>query len=312
MRQYLFTQLGIAVPTLLVVVTLVFLLVRLVPGDPALVILGDRVTPDALARLRAELYLDRSLPEQYVLFLRDLLRGGLGTSILTGRPVIDELAGQAPATLQLAVSALIVGPIIGLTLGVFAAINRGRIADRLLIVLATLGVTVPGFWLGMLLILLFSAYLNWLPAIGVGEPTLIGQVRALIMPTIVLGFGLAGSLARITRSSMLEVLGDDYVRTARAKGLSEAVVLLRHTLRNAGLPIVTVLGLQFANLLSGAVLVETVFSRPGLGNLVVQAVNTRDYPVVQGSVIVFGIVFVLVNLLVDLGYGAFDPRIRYS
>jgi peptide/nickel transport system permease protein len=311
-QRYVVTQLSLFFPTVLGIVTLAFLLVRIVPGDPAAVMLGDTMTPESLAALRQQLKLDDPLPLQYLGFLADVVRGNLGNSLMTKRPVFAEIMVQMPATVQLAIASVIVGSLLGIPLGIIAAVKRGTFVDQASMIVALLGVTMPSFWLALLLLLLFAVYLGWLPAIGAGDGSFVGNLRALILPTITLAIGLAGLLARITRSAMLEVLGEDYVRTARAKGLASGVVLVRHAMRNAALPIVTVLGLQVGNLLAGTVLIETIFVRQGLGSLVVQAVFNRDYPMVQGCVIVLATMFVLLNLVVDLLYGLFDPRIRYS
>jgi peptide/nickel transport system permease protein len=296
---------GIAVA--LGVSVLTFALLHLLPGDPVLVMLGDSGhPPERIAELRAELGLDDPIALQYARYLGNLLRGDLGRSIRSNRPVFDEIREQAPNTLALTFAALGLAVILGIPLGALAAYHRGGLLDRASVTLALLGVSFPAFWLGMLLIFLFALSLGWLPAIGQGGP------ERLVLPALTLGVqGMAG-IALVTRAKTREVLGQQYLTTARAIGTPEWRLLLRHALKNAMIPVVTIVGLQFAALLSGSVIIENVFARQGIGRLVVDAILTRDVPVVQGVVIIASVAYVLVNLLVDLVCAALDPRIRYG
>lgn len=291
-----------------------FLLVYLVPGDPAMVMLGSDATPQQLQSLRAQMGLDRSLPEQFVLWLGQALRGNLGESFFLGRPVTQALMERLPATMQLAMLSLLFSLLIGIPAGIVAAVRQNSRWDQIVMVVAMGGISVPSFWLGLAMILLFSVQLGWLPSGGytpVWEE--FGQgLRTLILPAISLGFMQAALIARMTRSSMLEVLRQDYVRTATAKGLGWSRVTLRHALKNAMIPVITTVGTAFGVLLGGAVIVEIVFTYPGLGRLVVLAVQRRDYPLVQGALLLTSVIYVVVNLAVDLLYGVFDPRIKYE
>jgi peptide/nickel transport system permease protein len=291
-----------------------FLLVYLVPGDPAMVMLGSDATPQQHQSLRAQMGLDRSLPEQFVLWLGQALRGNLGESFFLGRPVTQALMERLPATMQLAMLSLLFSLLIGIPAGIVAAVRQNSRWDQIVMVVAMGGISVPSFWLGLAMILLFSVQLGWLPSGGytpVWEE--FGQgLRTLILPAISLGFMQAALIARMTRSSMLEVLRQDYVRTATAKGLGWSRVTLRHALKNAMIPVITTVGTAFGVLLGGAVIVEIVFTYPGLGRLVVLAVQRRDYPLVQGALLLTSVIYVVVNLAVDLLYGVFDPRIKYE
>lgn len=304
MGALLFARLGSALIVVLGVSTLVFLLLHLVPGDPVEVLLGERAQPADRAALRAALGLDRPLGEQYRTYLGQLARLDLGTSFADGRPVREILAERFPATLELTAAALALALLLALPLGVTAARYRGRALDAGAMGLSLAGLSIPNFWLGPLLIMWFSLWLGWTPVSG--RETL----ASLILPAITLGTGLAAVLARMVRASLLEVLGEDYVRTARAKGLSERAVLWRHALGNAWLPVLTLLGLQLGGLLGGAVITETVFAWPGLGRLLVESIQNRDYPVVQACVLAISLGYVLVNALTDLAYAWIDPRIR--
>lgn len=307
MLRYIGRRLAAAVPTLWAVTTVVFFLMRVLPGDPAEVLLAEAgASAEAIAALRTQMGLDQPLLVQYWRFLLQLGRGDLGRSLTTGRPVLRIIAEQLPATLELALSAMAVALIVGLGLGVAAALRRDSWVDRLCMVAAVAGSSLPVFWSGLLLILLFSITLRWLPASG------SGGFRYLLMPATVLGMATAGSIARQARSSVLEALNEEYVTVARAKGLRERAVVLRHVLRNALIPVVTVIGLRFAFLLGGAVVTETVFARRGLGRLVVDAILWKDFPVVQGVVLLVAGIYVLVNLVVDVSYALLDPRIRYE
>jgi len=285
------------------VCTLVFLLIHLVPGDPVEAMLGERAQAADRAALRAALGLDLPLWEQYQRYLVGLLHLDLGVSFLDQRPVVTILGERLPATLRLALAALGIAVVIALPLGVLAARWRGTAVDSAAMSLSLVGISVPNFWLGPLLILVFSLWLGWTPVSGDEAPT------SIVLPAITLGTALAAILARMVRASMLEVLGEDYVRTARAKGLGETAVLWRHALRNAWLPVLTVIGLQLGGLLAGAVITETVFAWPGIGSLLVDAIKARDFPVVQGCVLLISLAYVLVNTLTDLAYAWIDPRI---
>jgi peptide/nickel transport system permease protein len=297
-------RLLLLVPTVLGAVTLVFFLVHLIPGDPVELMLGETASRADLAQLRADLGLDRPLGEQYARFLGGCARGDLGRSFFYRRPVLGVIGGALPATLLLAAAALAVALLIALPAGVVAAVRRDRPVDRLAMLGSLLGVSMPNFWLGPMLIILFSFRLGWLPVSG-NE-----GAASLVLPAVTLGTALAAILARMTRASMLDVLGEDYLRTARAKGVRERAVIVRHGLRNALLPVVTIVGLQFGALLSGAVVTENVFAWPGIGTLLVQAITARDYPLVQGCVLVIALCYVAVNFLTDALYSLIDPRVR--
>ena len=314
MLSYVIRRLLGLIPVLILVAIAAFLLVYLVPGDPAMVMLGSDASPQQLQALRTQLGLDRSMPEQFVLWVGQVLRGNLGESFFLGRPVTQALLERLPATLQLAVLSLFFALLIGIPSGLLAAVRQNTWWDQIVMAVAIGGVSIPSFWLGLALILVFSVTLGWLPSGGY-EPLwedFWGGLRALILPSISLGVMQAALIARMTRSSMLEVLRQDYVRTARAKGLHHWTVIVRHALKNAMIPIITTTGTAFGVLLGGAVVVETVFTYPGLGRLVVLAVQRRDYPLVQGALLMISVIYVMVNLLVDMLYGAFDPRIKYE
>ena len=286
------------------VVCLVFLLLHLVPGDPVEVMLGESARPADREALRAALGLDRPLLSQLLHYLSGLLRFDLGTSLHSRQPISELLLERLPATLELAVAALLLAVVIALPLGIIAAIRQGKPADSGAMLFSLIGISIPNFWLGPLLILLFSLWLGWTPVSGSQAP------GSLILPAITLGTALAAILARMVRSSLLEVLNQDYIRTARAKGLGTPAIIWRHALRNAWLPVITLLGLQLGALLGGAVITETIFSWPGLGSLLVESIQKRDYPVVQGCVLFISLAYVLVNTLTDLIYTWIDPRIR--
>ena len=294
------------VPVLLGITVLVFLLNALALGDPARAALGQRAHPAALERLRRELALDKPLPAQYATWLTRLARGDLGQSFREERPVLDVVLERVPATARLAGAAMLLAVVAGVALGAMAAVRAGSGLDHALMAVAVLGISTPVFWLGMMLALLFAVTLGWLPVSGYGD----GALGNLVLPALTLGALHIGTVARMTRSSLLEVIGQDYVSTARAKGLPEPVVLLKHALRNALIPVVTVVGIGLADLLVGAPLTETVFAWPGVGRLLVAAVGQRDLPVVMGAVMLFALVYVAGNLVVDLVYLAIDPRTR--
>ena len=306
MLAFILRRLGATVPVLLVVSVLVFLMSHLTPGDPATIMLGENASAADVERLRHQLGLDRPLPVQYARYLAGVVRGDLGLSIRSGRPVALEIWDRFPPTLQLTLAAMAVATVAGVLLGALAATSRTGTADALLMGTSLLGVSMPSFWLGLLLILFFGLLLHWLPIAGEGD------WRALVLPAVTLGAQAAAVLARLTRASLLDVLPSDFVRTARAKGLAGVRVLFRHALRNALIPVVTVMGLQFGALLGGAVIVESVFARSGLGRFAVTAVQSRDFPVIQGIVLFAALVYALVNLSVDVAYLALDPRITYD
>jgi peptide/nickel transport system permease protein len=293
------------VPVLFGVTLAVFSMLFLVPGDPVKIMLAEFVTtPEQIAQMRAQLHLDEPVLKQYGRFVGNALRGDLGISIRSRRPVAAEITENIGSTGQLALASMLVAIGLGVPLGLLAALGRNSWLDVAAMVVALLGVAMPSFWLGLLLIFVFSLHLGWLPATGGGD------LLHLVMPSVALGMIAAAIIARLTRSSMLEVLGQDYVRTARAKGLGGWSVIGRHALRNALIPVVTVFGLQFGNLLAGAVIVETVFSRPGLGRLIVGGILAKDFPLVQGTVLFVAATYVLINVVVDVAYAYVDPRIR--
>jgi len=300
MRRLLLT-----VPVVVGVSILIFLIIRLIPGDPAIAIAGVHATNEYIEQIRKDLYLDRSLAVQYAIFVRNLARGDLGNSTMTRRPVVVELRERFPRTVELTLLAMLIASVVGISAGIISATRRYSIFDNISMLVALFGVAAPVFWLALMLQLLFAVHLGWLPATG------RGTFRHLILPAITLGLASAGLIARITRSSMLEVLRQDFITTARAKGLTEKVVVYKHAFKNALIPVVTIMGLQFGILLGGAVLTETVFAWPGVGRLLVDSILARDYPVVQGAVLVLAVTFVLINLIVDLIYAFLDPRISY-
>jgi ABC-type dipeptide/oligopeptide/nickel transport system permease component len=306
MLAYVARRLVQLVPVLLGISLLVFLLVHLVPGDPVRVMMQDVGSPEQIERVRGQLGLDRPIYVQYVTFVVRAARGDFGRSIHTRRPVAQEIALRFPYTLRMAVAATLVAVVAGIVLGAIAAMNHQSIFDYGTMTIALAGVSVPSFWFGLVLILIFSLYLRWLPPVGADT------ALHLVLPAITLGSSAAAIIARLTRSSMLEVLRQDYIRTARAKGLADRRLVYRHALKNAMIPVVSIVGLQFAGLLGGAVIVETVFGWPGIGRLAVEAIFTRDIPVIQAVVLVAAVMFVLVNLVVDVLYGVLDPRVRYS
>lgn len=315
MPRYIVTRLVILVPLLLGVTALTFLLVHLAPGDPISTQFGldpRGMDTETMDRLRDELGLNDPLPVQYWNYARNLLRGDMGNSISTRTPVSREILSRLPATIELAVAAIILVLLVSIPLGIVSAVKRGSILDTLAMGGALLGVSMPAFWFGIMLMLLLSLQLGWLPSGGRGDGTIAGGLKALIMPAFTLAVGMMGLVTRIMRSSMLEVLGQDYMRTASAKGLTPRLVVVRHGLRNALIPVLTIIGIQFAALLGGTIIVETIFAWPGIGRLAVNAIWRRDYPVIMGTVLVFSASFVLVNLLVDIMYTFIDPRIRYD
>jgi peptide/nickel transport system permease protein/oligopeptide transport system permease protein len=303
---FIIRRLMLSIPTLIGVMVVVFLLLYVAPGDPVQDMVGERADAETIARLRKELHLDEPLPKQFVLYAGGVLRGDHGNSYITQRPIIRDIKERFPKTLLLAGSAMFLASVLGITIGVLSARNPGGWFDRFGLGLAYLGISFPVYWVGLILILIFAVTLRWLPPSG------YGGIKYLILPALALGSRSIAFLARVTRSSMLEVLGGDFVRTARAKGLRERVVIARHALRNAMIPIITVLGLDFGYYLTGSILTETIFSWPGIGRYVVNAIARRDLPAINGTVLFLSIVFVLVNLITDLAYAKADPRVAYS
>lgn len=306
MGRFLIRRFLLMVPVLLGVVTLVFSLIHLVPGDPVQIMLGEGAQSNDVELLRQKLGLDRPILEQYTTYLKNLSRGDLGVSFRFGEPVEQIILTRYPATIELAILSLIVGLMIAVPAGISAATSPGKWLDRGITTLTLLGISLPNFALGPLVIILFSITLGWLPVSG------RAGVSSYVLPAMTLGFSLSAILTRMVRASMIEELQEDYVKTARAKGLPESKVLLKHALKNSLIPVVTVLGLQFGTLLAGAIITESIFSWPGLGRLTVQAINSRDYPLVQGCILMIALTYVLVNLLTDLTYGFLDPRIKYE
>ena len=305
MYGYIVRRLLLTAPVLFGVSVLIFAIIRLIPGDPAIAIAGVHASPEYIEQVRKDLHLDESLVVQYGIFVRNLIRGELGSSTMSRRPVAVELQERFPRTIELTLLAMLIAAVVGISAGIISATRRYSLFDNASMLVALFGVAAPVFWLALMLQLLFAVHLGWLPATG------RGTFRHLILPSFTLGMASAGLLARITRSSMLEVLRLDFITTARAKGLAEKVIIYKHALKNALIPVVTIMGLQFGILLGGAVLTETVFAWPGVGRLLVDSILARDYPVVQGAVMVLAVSFVLINLLVDLMYAFLDPRISY-
>ncbi len=313
MFQYTIQKLLSSIPILLGVTILVFLLVHLTPGDPARILAGPEAYEDDIEAIRERLGLNKPLHVQYWSFLSRAVRLDFGRSFRTNRPVMQDIRTRFPNTLQLAVVSVIWAVIVGVSIGVYAGIRPNSVGDGLSMGGALLGISAPGFWRGLLAMLVFSYWLGWLPASGMaGSLFTLEGLKRMIMPAFTLGTGTAAVMARMTRSSMLEVLGQDYIRTARSKGLGERTVIYRHALRNGMIPVTTLLGLEMGVLLGGAVITEQVFAWPGIGTLVINGINARDYPMVQACILLIALIFVLINLLVDLTYSLIDPRIRYN
>ena len=316
MKRYLARRLLLLVPVLAGVSVIIFMVLHLSPGDPVEIMLGSQATQEDRVRLRADLGLDQPLPVQYVTWLGHVVHGDLGRSLWMKRPVLGEVLLRFKATLVLTATALVLSTIVGLALGVASATRPHSLLDRLSAMASLFGASLPSFWLGIVLMVIFALHLGWLPASGMYAPYGGGDVRDLLahllLPALTLAAASVTIVARLTRATMLETLGQDYVRTARAKGVMERRVVLRHALKNALIPIVTVIGVQAGYLLGGAVLTETVFAWPGVGTLMVQGILARDFPLVQGCVLVVALSFVLINLAVDLLYAWLDPRIRYE
>lgn len=317
MQQYILRRLLLAIPTVFGAISLVFFSMQMAPGDPTSLFIPPDLPPaqtdELIERVNEKYGFDDPLYVQYVRYMKSLVQFDLGDSLREKTSVERDLRKRLPHTLRLGISAFVLSTIIGVTVGVLSAIRRGTVIDHTFMFLALLGVSMPSFWLALMLILLFSVRLPWLPPSGLGDdPYSWSGIKHTIMPVLVLSLASAGTLARYTRSSMLEVINNDYVRTARAKGVSNRVVIMRHALRNALIPIVTVSGLSFGFIFSGAVIIETVFAWPGIGRYLVDGVNGRDFPVVQAAVLVIAISFVVVNLLTDLLLVVIDPRIRFE
>jgi peptide/nickel transport system permease protein len=334
LTSYVIRRVLSLIPTLLGVSIIVFLFLRMIPGDPALALTGEHATEANVERIREEFGLNKPLHEQYLTYMGKVLRGDLGRSILSRRPIMDEIRVRFPATIELSVCALTVALVVGVPAGIISATRRNSIFDNIAMVGSLLGISMPIFWLGLMLNWFFAVQLGWLPSVtrldaGIelqritnllivdsiltgNAEALLNAIQHLILPAIALGTIPMAIIARMTRSAMLEVLEQDYVRTARAKGLRERVVIVRHALNNALLPVITIVGLQVGVLLSGAVLTETIFAWPGIGRWLYLSILSRDYPIVQGMALFITVLFLVVNLLVDISYALVDPRIRYE
>ena len=314
MLRYLVTRLLWALPTLLAVLTLVFVLVRVVPGDPALVVLGDQATPEALRELRAKIGLDKPIWRQYAAFMGEVLQGDLGRSLITNRPIVADVAAVLPFTIELTVAALAIGVVVGVPFGVVAARRRDGFGDWVARIVSLAGLSFPAFVSGILMLLVFAIHFHWLPVISRGWPLTdpVERLRSLALPALNLGLIMVAYVTRVTRSGMLKAMSEDYVRTARAKGVPARLVVWRHAFRNVLIPIVTVIGLYFGVLIGNSVLTEIVFNRPGLGKLIVGALEKRDYTMLQGLMVIYCFLIVVVNLLTDVTYGLIDPRVKQA
>jgi len=306
MRQYTIRRFLELIPVILSVTVIVFLLLHLIPGDPAEILAGEEATIEDIRAIRSQLGLDKPLIVQYITYMKNAFRGDLGRSMRTRRPVLREITDRYFNTILLAACSVVVMVLLGITTGILSAIKQYSWLDNISMIVALFGVSMPVFWLGLMLMLLFSVYLGMFPTTG------IGTFKHLVLPSVTLGASATAVVARLTRSSMLEVIRQDYIRTARAKGLNEFLVIMRHALKNALIPVVTIVFLRFGVLLGGAVLTETVFAWPGIGWLMIDSIWARDYPVVQGCILMVAISFVLINLFTDLLYAFIDPRIRYQ
>lgn len=306
MLRYTVKRIVGVIPTLIIVVTFVFFFVRMIPGDPARLVAGEQATLDAVEAVRVQLGLDKPVPVQYLKYVGGLLKGDLGMSLRTKRPVLEEVAARYGNTMALTIASLAWSSALGIILGVWSGKNRGKWQDFTGMTVAVSGISLPNFWIGFLLIMLFSVNLRWLPTTGAGS------WKNLILPAITLGTSIAAIIARFTRSSIVEVLKEDYIRTARAKGLKEKAVTWGHAFRNSMISVVTVVGLQFGFLLGGSVVTEAVFAYPGLGQLLVESVNYRDYPAIQSLILIFSLQFIIINLIVDILYAVLNPEIKMS
>ncbi len=305
MKNFFLNKLLFTFPTIFGVVTLVFLIIHLIPGDPVEIMLGETATLTDKAKLRADLGLDLPISVQYFRFITNLVQGDFGMSFHFRQPAFDLIIKRLPATIELSLGALVVALMISVPLGILSAAKQYSVIDQTSLFVALLGVSMPNFWLGPLLIIIFSINLGWLPVSGRGD------ITHLLLPAITLGSSMAAILTRMIRSSLLDILKEEYIKTARAKGLPEQIILFKHALRNALLPVVTILGLQFGSLLAGSIITETIFSWPGIGRLTIQAIISRDYALVQGCVMIIALGYVFINLLTDLLYVWIDPRIKY-
>lgn len=314
MMAYTIRRLILAMPTLLVMLTAIFVLVRLVPGDAASVILGDQASAEALAALRTKLGLDQPLYVQYLTFLGDVFTGNLGASMSTGRGVIHEMLTVLPSTIELTLAAIVIGLIFGLPLGIAAALTRNGWVDYISRIVSLVGLSFPAFVSGILMLIVFAIQLGWFPVLGgsASGSDLADRMRQLALPALNLGIIMMAYVMRVTRAAMLGVLTEDYIRTARAKGVGSSQLVLQHALRNSLIPIITVVGLYFGTLIGNSVLTEIIFNRPGLGKLIVGALNARDYTLLQGLMIIFAFCVIIVNTLTDLAYGLVDPRVKYE
>jgi glutathione transport system permease protein len=310
MTAFVIRRAILAVITLFAVLTLVFVIVRILPGDPAQLILGDQASRDAIEALHVKLGLDQPIPVQYGRFLGDALRGDWGVSMVTGQPVLAEVLNVLPWTIDLTLASLALGVLLGVPLGVWAAVRRNRMVDYLVRVVSLAGLSFPAFVSAIILLFLFAIELRWFPVISARKGSLQAWTQSITLPAISLGLNSAAYITRVTRSAMLEVLSEDYVRTALAKGAPQRIVIWRHALRNALIPIITVTGLYTSTLIGNSVLTEIVFSRPGLGKLIVGALNQRDYTMLEGMMVIYTLAVVVVNVLTDLAYGLVDPRVK--
>lgn len=314
MTTYVARRILLAIPTLFVMLTAIFVLVRLVPGDAASVILGDQASAASLAALRERLGLDQPVGVQYLSFIGKVLTGDLGQSLSSGRSVIQEVLLVLPSTIELTVAAILIGLVFGLPLGIAAALTRNGWVDYVSRVVSLVGLSFPAFVSGILMLIVFAIQLGWFPVLGStsGNASLTERLRTLALPALNLGIIMTAYVMRVTRAAMLNVLTEDYIRTARAKGVGRARLVMRHALRNSLIPIITVVGLYFGTLIGNSVLTEIIFNRPGLGKLIIGALNARDYTLLQGLMIIFAICVIVVNTVTDLAYGLVDPRVKYS
>lgn len=312
MIRYILSRMISTAPTVFAVLTLVFILVRLVPGDPALVIMGDQAKPEALAALRERLGIDVPIWRQYLAFLWQMLNGDLGRSLITNRSVLETIAGVLPYTLELTIAAVIIGLVFGVPLGIAAAYRRDGFIDWLARIVSLTGLSFPAFISAILMLLAFAIHLSWFPVISLGKPLSdpVGRLQSLALPAINLGIVMMAYVTRVTRSGMIKVMEEEYIRTAQAKGLTERSIVFRHGLRNILVPLITFSGLYFSVLIGNSVLTEIVFNRPGLGKLIVGALEKRDYTMLQGLIVIYAIIVVIINLITDLAYGLADPRVK--